>query len=483
MKMFVKSTLSAMVFVGLVFFSSCKEDPELPDNLVVFESAQLGISPEESELEIVIRLSRETSEAGEIKVSVEENGLTYGTTYTTDPAVVSNQLVIPVSAGSAQVSFTVSKVATVGYDGSETLIFNILESPEPLIIGPQAQLTLSFSEILATAGQMEINGGGVTFPNKVFIDLSRNRQTAVNRTSWDLGFFSGDDFRVILNSSNGMMAYGLDKTDLTAVTNADTAVLRNRLAMEAVFAAINSSPIPDWTSQALPWIDDPAGDLTKTAIAQVSSTASENKVYIINRGSGPGTPATALGWKKIRVIRNGSGYTLQHADINATTFSEIQITKNTAYRFQFVSFTNGVVGIEPERAKWDLAWTHFSNQTARNPQLNDFTLVPYYFPDIILQNQEGVETVQVLTSTITYEAFTEANLTGLVFGNQTQIKIGSTWRTGGGPGGPASIRTDRFYVIKDGEGNYFKLKFTSLTTNGERGKPQFQFALLKAGGE
>jgi hypothetical protein len=478
-----KSALSAIAIGGLLFFTACKEDPELPDNVVAFESDQSGISPDESELEIVVRLSRATTESGEVVLDVEENGLVYGSTYTTDPAVEANLITIPVAAGSTEVSFTVSKVATVGYDGSESLVFTILEVPDALVIGEQQQLTLSFGEILATAGQMEINGGGATYGNKVFIDLSRNRQTAIARTSWDLGFYSGDDFRVILNSSNGMMAYALDKTDLTTVTNADTAILRNRLAMEAVFAALNSSPIPDWTAQSPSWIDDPAGDLTKTAIGGVSATANENKVYIINRGNGTGSPALALGWKKIRVIRNGNGYTLQHADINSATLSEIQIVKNTSYQFQYVSFSNGVVTPEPESNRWDIAWSAFSNTTARNPMASDFTPVAYYFQDVVLQNRSGVQTLQILTSTKTFDSFSEADLIGLDFGNQAQLKIGINWRSGGGPGGPPSIRTDRFYVIKDADNNYYKLKFTALTTNGERGRPQFEFALIKSGGE
>ncbi|MBN8653269.1 MAG: hypothetical protein J0L67_17705 [Cytophagales bacterium] len=481
MNTFFKSALSAIAIGGLVIFSSCKEDPELPDNLAAFETDQLGISPEESELEIVVRLSREVTEAGELVLSVEENGLVYGTTYTTDPVVEANLITIPVAAGSSQVSFTVSKVATVGYDGSESLVFAIVEVPEALVIGTQAQLTLSFGEILATAGQMEINGGGATYGNKVFIDLSRNRQTAIARTSWDLGFYAGDDFRVILNSSNGMLAYQLNKTDLTTVTNTDTAVLRNRLSMDAVFAALNNSPIPDWTAQSSSWIDDPAGDLTKTAIAEVSATAAENKVYIINRGNGVGSPTPALGWKKIRVIRNANGYTLQHADINATTFSEIQITKNNAFEFQFVSFSNGLMASEPERNSWDIAWTAFSNTTGRNPSAGDFTPVPYYFQDVVLQNRSGIQAVQILTSTKTYDAFAEADLTGLDFGIQTQIKIGISWRSGGGPGASPAVRTDRFYVIKDADGNYYKLKFTALTTNGERGRPQITYALIKRG--
>ena len=34
-------------------------------------------------------------------------------------------------------------------------------------------------------------------------------------------------------------------------------------------------------------IDDPTGDILKTAIAEVSATDSENKVYLINLGSNP----------------------------------------------------------------------------------------------------------------------------------------------------------------------------------------------------
>jgi hypothetical protein len=275
-----------------------------------------------------------------------------------------------------------------------------------------------------------------------------------------------------------MMAYALDKTDLASVTNADTAVLRSRLSLDAVFAAINSNPTPEWVPSAIGWIDDPTGDLTKTAIAQVSAAASENKVYIINRGSGPGTPATALGWKKIRIIRNGNGYTLQHADIAASTFSELQITKNSTIGFQYINFNTGNVEVEPTSDKWDIAWTGFANSTnfGSGP-------VPYYFQDVVLQNRSGLQTVQVLTSTKTFEAFTEADLNSLDFSTQSQTKIGTNWRSGGGPGGPPSIRTDRFYVIKDADNNYYKLKFTALTTNGERGRPQFEFALIKSGGE
>src|SRR5690606_12250677 len=166
-------------------------------------------------------------------------------------------------AGASQVSFTVSKGENVLLDGDESVTFSINSVDNGLVVGETTQVVLSFAEILAEQAIMNINGGGPTYPNKVFIDLSADRQTAVDRTSWDLGFYMGDDFRVILNSSVTMMARALDKTDMNAVTAADTADFDDVMIVGA-----NSS------IEALAWIDDPAGDLSKTAIASVSDRKS-----------------------------------------------------------------------------------------------------------------------------------------------------------------------------------------------------------------
>jgi hypothetical protein len=461
---------------SLLLLGSCKEDPELPDNTVGFESTALGFADDESELTITIKLLRQVTAATQVTVQVVPTGVTYGVDFTTDPEGASGIITLPITAGATSVSFTLVKQPGVLFDGDEQIVFTVVPSDASLVAGSNAQLTVTFSELIAVSGEMEINGGGALYPNKVFIDLSANRQTAVQRTTWDLGFSSGSGFRVILNSSNGMMARALEKNDLNAVTAADTIGFGAQLSLAAVFAAINTTPVPSWVAEAINWIDDPAGDLTKTAIAEVSATLAENKVYIINRGTGPGSPAPQLGWKKIRVIRNGNGYTLQHADIAATSFSEIQVVKNTAYAYQYMSLTTGPVLVEPPVGRWDIAWTGFTNSTNFGSGL-----VPYYFQDVILQNMTGAAAVQVLTSTKSYEAFAEADLAGLDFTNQNQLKIGTSWRTGGGPSGPPSIRTDRFYVVRDAAENYYKLRFTSLTTGGERGKPRFEFALVKKG--
>jgi len=228
-------------------------------------------------------------------------------------------------------------------------------------------------------------------------------------------------------------------------------------------------------TSSLPYIDYPSGDLNRTAIAAVSATAEENKVYIVNRGMAPGSPAASRGWKKIRILRNASGgYTLQHADINASTFSSIDIAKDDQYFFRYLSFESGVVNVEPTKKKWDLAWTYFSNVT--NFGSGE---VPYLFQDILLINR-NVQIAKVMTATKSFADFTEADLAGQSF-LTTQNAFAADWRSGGGPSSSPAVRTDRYYIIKDGDNNYYKLRFTALTQNGERGYPAFESVLVKKG--
>ena len=478
MNSILKNLFSLIILGTLLFSVSCKEDPELPDNLVEFESNALGITEDESELTVNINLSREATKDGVLTLQFEAAGLAYGTDFTTEPAAIGNTITIPVMKGASAVSFKVKKVENVLLDGDEQLVATITTVPASLVLGEKLQLTLSFAEIVANSATMTINGGGATYPNKVFIDLSANRQTAVDRTTWDLGFSSGSNFTIVLNSSTGSLARMLDKTDLNTVTAADTVGFSKQLSIAAIFNAINQSSPPSWLSESMNWMDDPAGDLTKSALDEVSATVLENKVYILNRGTGPGTPATERGWKKIRVVRNGNNYTLQHADIAATTFTEITVTKNAEFAFQYVSLATGAVVVEPKVGKWDIAWTGFTNLFPSGGNM-----VPYYFQDIILQNMTGIQAVRVNTTSKAYIDFEEADLTTLDFGVQTQIKIGSSWRYGGGPPpAPAPYSyDDRYYIIKDADNNYYKLRFINIGTNGERGKPQLEYSLIKKG--
>lgn len=471
--------MKVMMFKGLMFtlagmmmIGACrkKDNIPLPDNLVNFEATQQGFATTESSKTIKLKLTRAVSANTLIKVKVTASpGVDYSTDYTTTPLTATsdgNVIDVVVNSGASEATITVNKTANGLFYSDDKLVFTITSSQSPVIIGDTKEFTLSFSEIISTGSSITGDGGGPTYGNKVFFDLSANSQTSVQRTKWDLGFYSGaDDWRVILNSSTAMMAKQINKSDLAAVTAADTAGFSTDVFFN------QTAP----TTTSLAYIDYPSGELSKTAIAAVAANAADNKVYIINRGTGIGTTAPARGWKKVRIIRNATGgYTLQHADIAATTFTSVDIPKNTSYFFNYISFETGAVVVEPTAKKWDLAWTYFSNVTNFGGGE-----VPYTFQDIILQNR-NVQVAKVMTSTKAYADFAEADLASLTWSG-SQVAVGADWRSGGGPSSGPAVRTDRFYVLKDGDNNVYKLRFTAMTQGGERGYPAFEFALVKKG--
>ena len=451
----------------IVFISSCrKRDALPPENYVVFESSSQGVVAAETAVVVKVKTQRGVSGDIPVVINLIEQGVVYGTDYTTTPAASAGKILLTIPSGNNEASFTITKVAGALFDGDETIVSDIFSSGAPVLIGKTKQFTLNFGELVAAAAATTLNGGGINFPNKVFVDLSANRQTAVLRSTWDLGFYTGsDDFRVILNSSSAMMAKQINKNDLTQVTAADTIGFGN----EVTFSSTATNPA------SLPYIDYPTGDLARTAIASIAATATDNKVYIVNRGTGVGNPAPTRGWKKIRIIRNASGgYTLQHADIAATTFTSIDIAKDETYFFKYISFENAAVAVEPQKKKWDIAWTYFSNVFGSGASES-----PFLFQDIILLNR-NVQVAKVMVSAKPFADFGESDLVAQTF-LTTQNAIASDWRSGGGPGISPSVRTDRYYIIKDADNNYYKIRFTSLTQNGERGYPAFESVLVKKG--
>lgn len=327
---------------------------------------------------------------------------------------------------------------------------------------------------------VEASVGGPTQPNQVFVDLSTSEQTTVKRDSWDLGFSTGSDFRVIINGSTKMAVKQLNTTNIDEVQQADASV------------AVGFSTDATWG-----YVDNPTGVLTGngngqgTAIAAISANDAENKVYLVNLGYEVGTSVPAVGsvsldgeargWKKIRITRNGDDYVLHYADLEATTHQMVTISKDSDFNFVFVSLNNGQkVNVQPQNDKWDLCFTGFTNYYAYAGGE-----ITYYFADFITTNLHGSTKVYEMViseeQTITYDEFTienvvEANFT--VSATDQRI-IGSEWRNGGGPSSLPSIRDDRFYIVKDVAANIYKLRFLTLTNDaGERGFPVFEYELL-----
>lgn len=315
------------------------------------------------------------------------------------------------------------------------------------------------------SGMIEVNGGGATYPNTVFIKLRSSEQIAVKRESWDLAFSTGSEFKVLINGTTGAMASGTGKTLLSEV--GETEITAAETSGELILSFTNLEGILH--------VDDPANPLENPVISTISTTEDENEVYLYNRGS---SGATERIWKKIKITRNGSGYTLEHADADATTSTSVTISKDDSYNFIYFSFEDGIVDVEPAKEDWDISWTAGTSSTAYPQATNG--ILAYFFQDLVYHNIYGGITVsEVMEEDIPYENFLLSDISSLSFNSDNRLTIGSTWRAGGGPSSSPAVVDDRYYLVQDSESNYYKLRFLSLTKDGERGRPSFEYELVK----
>lgn len=339
-------------------------------------------------------------------------------------------------------------------------------------------------ESISEGGVFKPSVGGANEPNQVFIDLSTKSETAVvKRDSWDFGFYCGDDFRVILNSTVKMAAKQLETTNIDEVQTEDPTV------------SVGFNTFAD-----LGYVDSPWGELKstknvkgrQTAIAEVSATEADNKVYLVNMGFAVGTTtpekgSTALdgdprGFKKVRITRSGNDYVIHYANLNDTTHKSITVKKDPSYNFVFVSLSQEkTVNVQPEKTKWDISFSGLTNYTA----MRGGKEITYYFADMVTNNfYSGVKVMKIVAEKADkrdteYEAYNKAKASEINFDDPKlnhQLGIGASWRDTFN----RKLADNIFYIIKDGSGNLYKLKFLALSNESEeRGHPVFEYALLK----
>lgn len=467
-----KNLVFLLSFVMLAFAACNSDDNNSSQNFstsVAFVVPSLNLTDATTPVQIVF--SQPTTASGTINLAFTTTAVAYGTDFTTSPAASGTTLSVPYSANVTSVSFNFNKLTSALPTDVKNVKFTIV-SATTASVSENNNIQLNFNEAASLGQSLSPAVGGATQPNQVYIDLSSGGNATALRTSWDLGFYSGSEFKVAINGSLKMAAKQLETTNIDEVQVADESMI---IAQGQGFAT---------------QIDHPAGLISGTAIATISDNDADNKVYLINMGSNPSETAPAAGsegsasgssrgWKKVRILKSGNDYKIQYADIDATTHEEKIISKNSAFNFTFFSLTSkNVVNVEPQKNQWDINFTTFTNLVGPT--------TPYYYPDFVVTNLKGgARSYQVLTSAFSYESFTRANVTDASF-TEDQRNIGSNWRSTSvtGPGGvPVSafvLRTDRFFVIKDPAGNIYKLKFTGgANSAGERGFPTFEYALLQ----
>ncbi|GAB5564953.1 MAG: hypothetical protein Wins2KO_20160 [Winogradskyella sp.] len=359
----------------------------------------------------------------------------------------------------------------------------------------------------SSGGIIDPEVGGFNQPNRVYVDLSTGNQTSVRRDTWEIAVYNGSANRVFLNNALLVSAAELEGiTDITSVTEAtaltsamtlnglDQTFSPTTVTVNTVAELMQGLPVSyfqygDLTA-GISFTDSKEGELTGTAFSEISATESQNNVYIVHLGSeiptenngSINTTGDSRGFMKVRVLTDGNNYTIQYAELsNTTDFSEIIVAKDNNYSLTAISLTDGqVISGEPVTENWDIdfggVFSYYGYQGTLAAGLT--------YSDYTTHNTLGGVGLYVVTveddTTPSYTDFTFSNITESDFVYNDRAIVGSGWRSVNFMTGEVSIRDDRYYVIKDTEGNYYKLRFTALESEaGERGFPQFQYELLE----
>lgn len=506
-----KNRLLWIAGLFLISLSACNSDDDGVTRVfeVTFPVTSYGLESIDDSAEIQISFSTASLESTTVTLEVAESGATYGTDYETSPVISDNAIEITVPAGSESASFTVTRLVDYISEGN-TVSFtlqSVVGEDAAEIVG-STSVTVSFEEVVYTGGTIDLETGGSTEPNQVYIDFSTGEQTSVRRDSWEIAFYNGSENRVFLNSALTVSAAELTGyTDITAVTSTTEFDESYDLYYYPDFStktAVTISTVQDLLDglpvsytqygdedNGIVFTDSKEGELEGTAIGEISTTDSENYVYVVSLGHEiPSDDAEAgsinttgddRGYMKIRILSDGSNYTLQYAEIDATTYEEVTITKDDNYNLTAFSLTNDEeVAVEPAKGSWDV---------------NHSGVFSYYsggfgltYSDYGLHNTLGGTGLYELTNdhtdrngdtvdgstSITYDDFTLSDVDESSFVTDDRAVIASDWRSTS-DGAYDYI----YYVIKDADGNYFKMKYTALTNSeGDRGYSQIEYELL-----
>lgn len=457
--------IKSLVLLSLLV--ACSDDTHLEQDpfVVAFEELSINHLEAGDAFDIPLVYSDIAEVDGQFEVHLDATNAIYGEDFVTDPPAEDGNLNLTIKAGKQTSKIHFYKL-NQNLDETSEIQFKITQIN---YIGAQIQgntvYQVGASPTLGGSLSPEIGGPAEAY--QVYINLSSKSEKKVIRDSWDLGFYSGNDDRIVLNSSIYMAAKALETNDIDAVTSESVSDLKSQVVV-GTFDPTNAA-----------YVDHPDGDLQKTAIDEIQLSAAANKVYLLNLGyevgdnnANSGSVSIAgdpRGWKKIRILKFGDAYLLQYADLDANTHQEVTIPKNELYNFNFFSFnTNNLVSVEPEKEGWDINFTVFTNLIEGAGS--------YGFSDFVLHNRKaGVKAYRAdETTDLTYAEFTADAIDQNAF-RADQRAIGDSWRDVF----EGQVFQNRFYILKDPNGNFYKLRFLRLTnTNGDRGYPKFEYKLL-----
>jgi hypothetical protein len=295
------------------------------------------------------------------------------------------------------------------------------------------------------------------YGNVTFFKIYENITTEVSNHplgNWDLAFQSAFEGDIVL------VNYSVSARAIKTGTS--------------VFSEVDKNTVNELFQSDLWEFNDPAYSniMDSTALEDWQS----KEVYLVYRGS---TSLSQEAYYKIQFISNTpNSYTFRYAHVESLEPIEITINRTQGLANVYFSFeTAEVVTQEPILNEWDF---YFAPYFGWFETLIPGVYSPYNVTGVMINNEGGVQVSQVFDGTIEYEAIDLAMAEELTY-TGWKGSIGSTWKNIPSTENPVyTMDTDKKYVLKLVDGNYYKLRFLDFySPHGDKGYPSFEINLIK----
>ena len=294
------------------------------------------------------------------------------------------------------------------------------------------------------------------YSKQVYVSLSKNIQLTRNLKDWDLAFEAdANGFHVYLNSGKYMFVC---HTGDTGFANVDTVG-------------------KTWK------VDNDRLDDDSTAIGNWFVNGQSNgEVMVIDRGRIFYTGLTAAQrFKKLKLEEVTSDeYRFTYCDFNSSSPVVFTLPKNNTYSLMYFSFDNGgkKVDIAPPKNDWDVVFTHYTHTYLEEPLGSPYR---YYLVSGGLSNKwngiTGTRLIKDSTGYVAYDAIDGIKATTYALSAAADF-IGFDWKVVDATFN-YFIVPNRYYLLKDQNGFYFKIRFTDFyDQQGHSGAITFDYQRL-----
>lgn len=278
---------------------------------------------------------------------------------------------------------------------------------------------------------------------RVYFNLRTNSEVGRNlKTAWDLGFeATPDGFHVVLNGAASMFAMSSVKTDFHEVGIGDTAGFAVNRKWDSYTGSFDSTAFGDWRAA--------------------------KPIFIIDRGFDE--KGAARGWAKVQVTGvTSTGYTVIIAKLDGSNEMILELMKDSAYNFVFLSLTTGQqVSVEPPKEAWDIAFSQYTHVF-----YDTYPAVPYLVAGCVLNRYYTRAYEDTVNS---FEATTLASVRPELL-SASITAIGYNWKLFNGT--RYTVRPNN-YIVRNSVGMFYKLHFTGFyNAAGAKGNPQWEYQQL-----